>query len=226
MNAGMKDMLNVMSKFLALGLSLEDVIARVHLEPGARDQARGARQPVGRRAGRRRRAARSQTGRFGFIDSFGGRLKADKKLVCEMTLRDGKVVYDLERPGAPRLGDAAEGLPQHRRPALGRLQQEVRWRRRIAGSSCSAPERRLAASAAAKPARAHDDKPVKKVHWKDGKKPEKTPLFSGVTSYGGLVFIAGVGAHFEGDIKAHTKHVLDEIKKQARERSARRWRRS
>ena len=32
-------------------------------------------------------------------------------------------------------------------------------------------------------------------------------------SYGNLVFIAGIGAHFEGDIKAHTKHVLDEIEK-------------
>ena len=52
---------------------------------------------------------------------------------------------------------------------------------------------------------------MKKVHWKDGKRPEKTPLFSGITSFGGLVFIAGIGAHFEGDIKAHTKHVLDEI---------------
>jgi 2-iminobutanoate/2-iminopropanoate deaminase len=56
-------------------------------------------------------------------------------------------------------------------------------------------------------------KPVKKVHWQDGKRPEKTPLFSGVTSYGGLVFISGIGAHFEGDIKAHTKHVLDEVQK-------------
>ncbi len=57
------------------------------------------------------------------------------------------------------------------------------------------------------------DKPVKKVHWEGGKKPEKTPLFSGIVTYGGLVFISGIGAHFEGDIKAHTKHVLDEIKK-------------
>jgi len=62
-----------------------------------------------------------------------------------------------------------------------------------------------------------DDKPVKKVHWQDGKKPEKTPLFSGVVSYGGLVFISGVGAHFEGDITAHTKHVLDEIQKKLEE---------
>jgi enamine deaminase RidA (YjgF/YER057c/UK114 family) len=68
------------------------------------------------------------------------------------------------------------------------------------------------AATAATPARA-DLKPVKKVHWPDGKRPEKTPLFSGVTSYGGLVFVAGIGAHFEGDVKAHTKHVLDEIQK-------------
>ena len=72
----------------------------------------------------------------------------------------------------------------------------------------------LAAGAAAGPARAQDaGKPVKKVHWQDGKRPEKTPLFSSVVSYGGLVFIAGIGAHFEGDIKAHTKHVLDEVQK-------------
>jgi 2-iminobutanoate/2-iminopropanoate deaminase len=60
-------------------------------------------------------------------------------------------------------------------------------------------------------------KPVKTVHWKDGKRPEKTPLFSGVVSYGNLVFLAGVGAHFEGDIKAHTKHVLDELQKKLEE---------
>src|SRR5574341_923159 len=36
---------------------------------------------------------------------------------------------------------------------------------------------------------------------------------SATASAGGLVFIAGVGAHFEGDIKAHTKHVLDEVQK-------------
>lgn len=61
------------------------------------------------------------------------------------------------------------------------------------------------------------DKPVKKVHWKDGKRPEKTPLFSGAVSYGNLVFLAGIGAHFEGDIKAHTKHVLDEMQKKLEE---------
>ena len=56
-------------------------------------------------------------------------------------------------------------------------------------------------------------KPVKKVHWSNGKPPEKPPLFSPVVQYGSLLFVSGVGAHFEGDIKAHTKHVLDEIQK-------------
>jgi 2-iminobutanoate/2-iminopropanoate deaminase len=51
----------------------------------------------------------------------------------------------------------------------------------------------------------------KKVYWKDGKPPKETPLFSSAVSYGNLLFLSGVGAHFEGDIKAHTKHVLDEI---------------
>lgn len=53
--------------------------------------------------------------------------------------------------------------------------------------------------------------PVKKVH---GPKPKTTPLFSSAVSYGNLLFIAGKGAHFPGDIKAHTKHVLDEVEKE------------
>jgi 2-iminobutanoate/2-iminopropanoate deaminase len=40
---------------------------------------------------------------------------------------------------------------------------------------------------------------------------DEVPLFSGSTSFGGLVFVAGKGAHFEGDIKAHTDHVLKEL---------------
>ena len=54
--------------------------------------------------------------------------------------------------------------------------------------------------------------PVKKVHRKGERKG--TPLFNGAVSYGNLLFIAGKGAHFKGDIKAHTKHVLDEVEKE------------
>jgi 2-iminobutanoate/2-iminopropanoate deaminase len=39
------------------------------------------------------------------------------------------------------------------------------------------------------------------------------PLFSGAVSYGNLLFLAGVGAHFPGTIEEHTKHVLDELEK-------------
>lgn len=51
----------------------------------------------------------------------------------------------------------------------------------------------------------------KKVHWRDGKKPEKTPLFSGAVSFGNLLFISGKGYHREGDIKKHTDEVLKTI---------------
>lgn len=43
---------------------------------------------------------------------------------------------------------------------------------------------------------------------------QEVPLFSGSTKHRGLVFIAGKGAHFEGDIKAHTDHVLKELEKE------------
>src|SRR3989442_12410542 len=73
-----------------------------------------------------------------------------------------------------------------------------------------------AVTAAAIPttAAAQGEKPVKKVHYRNGRKPEKPPLFNGTISYGNLVFIAGVGYHSEGDIKVHTKGVLDQIQQQ------------
>ena len=114
MNAGMKDMLNVMSKFLALGLSLEDVVLRATWNP-----ARALRQEgIGHlSAGAVADVAvlRRERGTFGFVDSFGARLAGSDRLVCELTLRDGKVVYDLNglshadwttsggpKPSAPR----------------------------------------------------------------------------------------------------------------------------
>jgi 2-iminobutanoate/2-iminopropanoate deaminase len=83
----------------------------------------------------------------------------------------------------------------------------------VKGSAVAAAA--VATTATAKTVKA-EEKATKKVHRRDGKRPEK-PLFSGIVSYGNLVFIAGIGAHFEGDIKAHTKHVLDEIQKRLEE---------
>ena len=84
----------------------------------------------------------------------------------------------------------------------------------VKGSAIAAAA--VATTATAKTVKA-DEKASKKVLRKDGKRPEKTPLFSGIVTFGGLVFIAGIGAHFEGDIKSHTKHVLDEIQKRLEE---------
>jgi 2-iminobutanoate/2-iminopropanoate deaminase len=43
---------------------------------------------------------------------------------------------------------------------------------------------------------------------------QEIPLFSSGVVHNGLVYIAGQGAHFEGDITAHTDHVLKELQKQ------------
>jgi enamine deaminase RidA (YjgF/YER057c/UK114 family) len=69
-------------------------------------------------------------------------------------------------------------------------------------------------AAAAAPAANAQDKPTKRVIYRNGKKPEKTPLFNGTVAFGNLLFIAGVGYHQEGDIKVHTRAVLDQIKQQ------------
>ena len=53
-------------------------------------------------------------------------------------------------------------------------------------------------------------KPTKKVLYPNGKKPAN-PLFSGAVTYGNLLFLSGIGYHKEGDIKVHTKGVLDQI---------------
>jgi 2-iminobutanoate/2-iminopropanoate deaminase len=74
-----------------------------------------------------------------------------------------------------------------------------------------------AVAAVAAPAAAQGDKPTKRVLYKDGKKPAqpaKLPLYSSTVAYGNLLFISGVGAHVEGDIKAHTKIVMDSIQQQ------------
>ncbi len=80
-------------------------------------------------------------------------------------------------------------------------------RRKFLGKGIAA-----AAAVAAPSAAMAQAKLVKKVHRRPGAKPpEKPPLFNSVVSYGNLVFLSGIGAHFKGDIKSHTKKVLDEI---------------
>ena len=37
---------------------------------------------------------RVEQGHFGFVDTYGARLQGTRKLVCELTLRTGRVVWD------------------------------------------------------------------------------------------------------------------------------------
>jgi len=94
MNSGMKDMLNVMSKFLNMGMPLDDVIARSTRNPAREIQ----REDLGNLSvGSPADVAvlRLEKGTFGFVDVFGARLQGSLKLACELTVRDGLVVYDL-----------------------------------------------------------------------------------------------------------------------------------
>ena len=94
MNAGMKDMLNVMSKFLAMGVPLDQVIRDATWNPAREihheelgNLSAGAPADVA--------VLRLETGKFGFTDMYGARMDGTERLACELTVRNGKVVYDL-----------------------------------------------------------------------------------------------------------------------------------
>ena len=94
MNAGMKDLLNVMDKFLAMGMSLDDVLLRATWNP-AKEIRRDDLGHLTPGAPADVAVLRLEKGSFGFVDMYGARLKGTQKLAAELTLRDGKVVYDL-----------------------------------------------------------------------------------------------------------------------------------
>ena len=93
-NAGMKDQLNVMSKFLNMGMPLDDVIYRSTWNPARiihREQighlSVGAIADIA--------VLRLEKGQFAFVDSWGARMDGDLRLVGELTVASGRVVYDL-----------------------------------------------------------------------------------------------------------------------------------
>ena len=94
MNGGMKNINNVMSKFLNMGLSIQEVIATTTSKPAQYIQRKdlghlsiGAEADVA--------ILNIRKGDFGFIDTRGKRMKGKQKIECELTLRAGNVVYDL-----------------------------------------------------------------------------------------------------------------------------------
>jgi dihydroorotase len=94
MNAGMKDIVNVMSKFLNLGMPLDEVVRKTTWNPAhtIRHEELG-HLSVGARADIA--VLRIEKGDFGFLDVGGNRMRGSQRLGCELTLIDGRDVWDL-----------------------------------------------------------------------------------------------------------------------------------
>jgi len=94
MNSGMQSQLNTMSKFLALGQSLDDVIKESTWNP-AKEIKREELGHLSKGAIADISVFTLRKGDFGFVDSFGARQKGNEMLECEMTFKDGKLAFDL-----------------------------------------------------------------------------------------------------------------------------------
>ena len=100
MNSGMKDLSNLMSKFLNIGMSLQDVIVRTTLNPSnvikrpdLGNLSVGADADIA--------VFSIRKGDFGFIDIRKTKIKGTQKLETELTIRAGKIVWDLNGLSAP-----------------------------------------------------------------------------------------------------------------------------
>ena len=107
-----QNMTNVMSKFLAMGLPLEDVVRRSTINP-----AREIRRPdlgtlsVGREADIA--VLEKVEGEFSYSDNGHGRLDGNVKLTARMTLRAGKILYD---PSGLSMVEWRKARPQYFKP--------------------------------------------------------------------------------------------------------------
>jgi dihydroorotase len=110
MNAAMKDIMSIMSKFMALGMGLEDIITAVTWKP-----AKTIKRPqLGNLSvGSEGDVAifNIRDGKFGFYDQQGEKMSGTKKFECEVTLKGGRVFYDLNGLTSP-LPRVISGVPR------------------------------------------------------------------------------------------------------------------
>ena len=100
MNGGMKDLSNVLSKFMAMGMTIQEVIARSTWAPATViNRKELGSLSIGSEADVAVFSLRK--GDFGFMDIRGTRLKGTQKLETELTMRAGKIVWDLNGISAP-----------------------------------------------------------------------------------------------------------------------------
>jgi len=108
MNNAMKDQTSVMSKFLAMGMKLQDVVKASTWNPATEIK----RQDLGHLSpGAEADIAilNVRSGKFGMFDYKGYKIETDKKLECEMTIKGGKIVYDLNGIADPVYPPRAPG---------------------------------------------------------------------------------------------------------------------
>ncbi len=91
---GMLDMPTTMSKFLCMGMPLGDVIRLSTISP-ARVIGRPEHGHLSVGAAADIAVLGLAKGDFGFMDAFGGVMRGDQRLHCELTLCDGTIVWDL-----------------------------------------------------------------------------------------------------------------------------------
>jgi len=94
MNGGMKNIVNVMSKFLNMGIEIDEIIKSTTWNPAKYIRRTDlGHLSVGAEADIKLLNLRK--GDFGFIDTQGKRMKGNNLLECELTIKAGKIVYDL-----------------------------------------------------------------------------------------------------------------------------------
>lgn len=100
MNNAMKDQLSVMNKMMAIGMDLNSVIRASTSNPAKEIKHEElGNLSVGTEADVA--IFSMQQGKFGYFDYTGYKVEANKKLECEMTIRAGRVVYDLNGIAKP-----------------------------------------------------------------------------------------------------------------------------
>jgi dihydroorotase len=93
MNSGMKNMLDIMSKFLNMGMKIEDIIFRATWN-SARSVKRDDLGHLSEGTEADVAVLSIRKGSFGFIDTGGSKLEGDRKFEAELTIRAGKIVWD------------------------------------------------------------------------------------------------------------------------------------
>jgi dihydroorotase len=109
MNSAMKDMLTTLSKFMAMGMDLRSVItactwnaAKIIKREELGNLSIGSDADIA--------LLNIREGKFGLFDYTGFKITANQKLECEMTIRDGKIVYDLNGIAVPLIAPKIETI--------------------------------------------------------------------------------------------------------------------